>query len=171
MGWKAVRVAALIGVVVAALIALLLIGKPLGHKVIIKAYFTNAMGLRAGARVRLAGVDIGSVTSVRAKPELKDAPAEVVMALTPSYELKIPNDSIASTETAGILGETYVAIDASHASGAPIGANAVLKTTPTTELSTREILEKFGEVMSKRCDCDSSNDTPVGKKISKHSSH
>ena len=52
----------------------------------------------------------------------------------------------------GILGETHVAIDVSYASGAPIGANAVLKTTQTTKLSTHEMLEKFGEVTSKRCD-------------------
>jgi phospholipid/cholesterol/gamma-HCH transport system substrate-binding protein len=108
MNWRFFRVAGLIGVVLIALIALLLVGKPFGHKLVVKAYFSDAMSLRAGAPVRLAGVDIGSVKSVRARPELKEAPAEVVMVLIPSYELKIPNDSTASLMTAGILGETYV---------------------------------------------------------------
>lgn len=167
MGWKAVRVSALIGVVVVALVAWLVIWKPFSHPVVIKAYFTNAMGLRPGAAVRLAGVNVGSVESVRARPEMKEAPAEVLMVLTPSYDLQIPNDSIVSLRTAGVLGETYVAIDASNASGPPIGTSGVLQTTPTTQLSTHELLEKLGEIMTKRCDCDSSGDTKVGKKIAK----
>src|SRR5262249_33033411 len=115
----------------------------------------------------VAGVDIGAVKTVRARPEMKEAPAEVVMVLTPSYELKIPNDSTATLSTAGILGDTYVAIDASHASGAPIGETAVLHTIPTTQLSSHEMLEKLGDIMSKHCDDDSSGDSAVHKKISK----
>jgi ABC-type transporter Mla subunit MlaD len=117
----------------------------------------------------MAGVEVGSVQAVRARPEMKEAPAEVVMVLTPSYDLNLPNDSTASVSTEGVLGQTYVAIDASHASGSPIGTNGVLHTNPTTELSTPELLQKFGEIMSKRCDCDSSNGTTAGKKISKNS--
>jgi phospholipid/cholesterol/gamma-HCH transport system substrate-binding protein len=101
MNWRFFRVAGLLGVVLIALIALLLVRKPFSDKMVVKAYFSDAMSLRAGAPVRLAGVDIGSVKSVRARPELKEAPAEVVMVLTPSYELKIPNDSTASLATGG----------------------------------------------------------------------
>ena len=174
MDWRFFRVVGLIGVVLIALIVLLLVRKPFGHKMVVKAYFSDAMSLRAGATVRLAGVDIGSVKSVRARPELKEAPAEVVMVLTPSYELKIPNDSTASLATAGILGETYVQIDAARASGAPLEANAVLKTIPTTQLSTREILEKVEEMVSEKCGCDSHKgdaaDPSVRKRISENSS-
>ena len=80
--------------------------------------------------MRLAGVDSGSGKSAR-RPELKEAPAEIVMVLTPSYELRIPNDSTASLETAGVLGETYVDIDVGHASGVPIRSNAVFRTVAT----------------------------------------
>ena len=176
MSWKSLRIAGSVGVVLAALIALLLVRDRLGHKLVVKTYFSNAMSLRSGAPVRLAGVDIGSVRSVRARPELKEAPAEVVMVLTPSYELKIPNDSLASLATAGVLGETYVEIDAAHASGAPIGTNAVLKTTSTTQLTAHEMLEKFGEILSTRCDGasgrkkDDGTDTTVKKSIWKNSS-
>jgi len=166
MGWRAVRISALVGVPVLALMGWLIVQKPLSHRIVIKAYFTDAMGLRTGAVVRLAGVDVGSVKSVRARPEMKEVPAEVVMVLTPSYELKIPNDATASLATAGVLGDTYVAIDASHASGPPIGTSGVLEARRTTELSTQEILQKLGDIMSKRCDCDSSSHAAVGKKIS-----
>ena len=58
----------LIGVVVLAIRFVPL--RPMGHKMAVKAYFTSAMGLRAGAPVRFAGVDLRSVKSVRAKPEV-----------------------------------------------------------------------------------------------------
>jgi phospholipid/cholesterol/gamma-HCH transport system substrate-binding protein len=168
MNLRAVRLFAVIAVAV-GLLVLFLIGKPFGHKLVVKAYFTNAMALRSGAAVRMAGVDIGSVQAVRARPEMKEAPAEVVMVLTTSYDLQVPNDSTASVSTVGVLGQAYVAIDASHASGPPIATNGVLHTNPTTELSTPEMLRRFGEIMSKRCDCASSNDHGSGKKISQYS--
>jgi phospholipid/cholesterol/gamma-HCH transport system substrate-binding protein len=49
------------------------------HKIALRVYFENANGLRAGAPVRLAGVDIGRITGVRARPEIEGAPAEVMM--------------------------------------------------------------------------------------------
>ena len=80
MRWNILRVGAVIGLALLA-ISLLLIGKPFAHKLVVKSYFTDANGLRSGAAVRLAGVDLGSVTSVRVRPESKDAPVEIVMAL------------------------------------------------------------------------------------------
>jgi phospholipid/cholesterol/gamma-HCH transport system substrate-binding protein len=167
MNWRLFRVTGLIGFALAALIALLLISKPFAHKTVVRAYFLDAMNLRPGAPVRLAGVEIGSVESVRARPELKDAPAEVVLVLSPSYELKIPNDSTASVASAGILGPTYVEIDVTGTSGPPIGAAAVLKTTVTHQLNAQEALEKLQEILRRKCACDSGKsdvaDTPVTK--------
>lgn len=93
----------------------------------------------------------------------------VIMVLTTSYELNVPNDSTASVSTKGILGQTYAAIDATLASGSPIGTNGVVHTKLTTELSTPEMPQKFSEIMLKRSDCNSSNDTTGGKKMGKNS--
>ena len=162
------RLAALIGVAVIALP--FVVPGLIGHRLVVKAYFTNAMGLRAGAGVRLAGVDIGSVKSVRAHPELKEAPVEVVMVLSPTYELKIPNDSTVVLETAGVLGETFVEIDATSASGPPIGANAVLRAKPTVQLTPQQIIEKVGEVLrNKNCDCGTKKDDAPGTTTAKKS--
>lgn len=163
MSGALVRVAVVAGLALLALASVLLVRRPSGHQIVVKAYFTNAMSLRAGAPVRLAGVDIGSVQSVRARPELKETPAEVVMTLRPSYELQIPNDSTASVETAGVLGETYVEIDVRHASGRPIGSNAVLKTVATPQITTQEFIEMVESVLSRKCgDCDSGKTNPAG---------
>jgi phospholipid/cholesterol/gamma-HCH transport system substrate-binding protein len=168
MRWKSLGLIVLIGVVVLAILFVPL--RPMGHRLVVKAYFTNAMGLRAGAPVRFAGVDIGSVKSVRAKPEVKNSPVEVVMVLNPPYELKIPNDSAVSLETAGILGETFVDIDAASATGPPIGPNAVLKAKPTVQFTTERFIEKLSEAWGrKNCDCDTKKDAAASANAVKKS--
>ena len=153
MNWKAIRVLSLMTAVCAGLVALLFIGRPFGHKLVLRAYFIDGRDLRPGARVRLAGVDIGSVESVRVRPELKEAPVEVVMVLAPTYELKIPNDSVAMLRTAGLLGGTYVAIDITGAMGPQLQTNGTLKTAPTTEATAEEMLKKIDEMLEKK-ECD-----------------
>ncbi len=98
------RVAGVVALGLIVLVTMLLVKNPFRRKMVVRVYFANAMSLRAGAPVRLAGGDIGSVESVRARPELKEAPAEVVLLLTPAYELNIPSDSTVSLETEGVLG-------------------------------------------------------------------
>jgi ABC-type transporter Mla subunit MlaD len=154
---KLFRIAALVGVAVVAL--LLFVLRPMGHRLTVKAYFTNAGGLRDGAQVRAAGVEIGSVRSVRVRPELKEEPVEVVMVLSPPYEIKIPNDSVVSLETAGVLGSTYAEIETAHASGPPIENNAVLKSRPIAEMSTEQFFEHLSKILEKRnCDCGTQTD-------------
>jgi ABC-type transporter Mla subunit MlaD len=138
-------------------LAILLVAlRPMGHRMVGKACFTNAMGLRAGAPVGFAGVDRGSVKSVRAKPEVKNSPVEVVMAFNPRYELKIPNDATVLLETAGILGETFVDIDAAKDTGPPIGANAVRKANRTANHGI--VHRKAERSWGGNCDCDNKKD-------------
>ena len=78
MNWKILRVASVIGLAVLAVV-LLSISRPMGHTLTLKAYFSNGMALCPGAPVRLAGVDVGSVKSVRARPEMKETPVDDFM--------------------------------------------------------------------------------------------
>ncbi len=93
----------------------------------LKSCFSDVQGLKQGAGVNIAGVDVGTVRSVRANPQNKNCPAEVEMALSTPYDLRVPNDAIAAIETTGILGQSYVDIDVSQASGAPIENYGYLK--------------------------------------------
>ena len=132
----------------------------------LRTYFADAQGLQAGARVRLAGVDVGSVKSVQAKPELKDHPAEVVLALRTPYVLSVPADSTVSLASDGILGPTFVNIDVQNASAAPISKEGILKTFPSNAPSTEQLLERMNKILSEiseRCG-ENRNEHPTGKK-------
>lgn len=97
----------------------------------IKSCFNDAGGLKVGAPVRIAGVNVGTVRSVRANPQDRSCPAEVEMALATTYKVRIPKDSIAGIETEGLLGESYLSIDTTQASGAPIENYGYLKSKPS----------------------------------------
>ena len=87
------------------------------HKIVLRAYFDDAGGLRVGAPVRLSGVDIGNVTYVRVVDGKPATPVEVTMKVNTTYSFLLKKDSIALLSTAGILGETYVNIDSAVAKG------------------------------------------------------
>jgi phospholipid/cholesterol/gamma-HCH transport system substrate-binding protein len=90
-------------------------------KINIKSYYDNASGLKDGAPVRLEGVDIGNVTRIRIVSD-KDkqlTPVEVTMKVNTRYSFNLRKDSVTSLSTAGVLGETYVDIDSSRATGPP----------------------------------------------------
>jgi phospholipid/cholesterol/gamma-HCH transport system substrate-binding protein len=87
------------------------------HKIVLKAYFDNAEGLRVGAPVRLSGVDIGNITRIRIVGDKPATPVEVTMKVNTNYAFLLRKDSIALLATAGILGETYVDIDSATATG------------------------------------------------------
>ena len=73
----------------------------------LKLRFDNVGSLRVRAPVTLAGVRIGRVTSVDVDPE--SFQAEVEVGIDQRFD-KLPTDSSASIQTAGILGEQYIAL-------------------------------------------------------------
>jgi phospholipid/cholesterol/gamma-HCH transport system substrate-binding protein len=75
----------------------------------ITARFENVGDLQAGAPVSMAGVKVGKVTNVAF--DSKDYKAVVSMVIDDQYN-RIPDDSWANVETAGLLGAKYVGLDA-----------------------------------------------------------
>ncbi len=77
----------------------------------LKTYIPEAGGLREGAQVRLAGVPVGNVRHVRISSYPDRARSvEVVMRVARTYRDQVRTDSVASIETVGLLGESYVDI-------------------------------------------------------------
>jgi phospholipid/cholesterol/gamma-HCH transport system substrate-binding protein len=89
------------------------------RKITLYSYFDNASGLREGAPVRLAGVDIGNVTGIRVVQNKPMTPVEVTMKVNTKYSFNMRKDSVTLMSTAGILGETFVDVDSSTAKGPP----------------------------------------------------
>jgi phospholipid/cholesterol/gamma-HCH transport system substrate-binding protein len=87
------------------------------RKITLRSYLDNAGGLRQGAPVRLAGVDIGNVTGIRIVGGKPLTPVEVTMKVNTKYSFNLRKDSITLLSTAGVLGETYVDVDSSAAKG------------------------------------------------------
>lgn len=71
---------------------------------VLKARFASVGDLKPGAPIRLAGVKVGQVTSVK----LKDYSAEADLSI--GRALVLPKDSVASIRTEGLLGNTYVSL-------------------------------------------------------------
>ena len=76
-----------------------------GYEVV--AYFTNVAGLTDKAKVSLAGVTIGQVKSIVISPESMKAKVSMKINKDVNY---ISTDSSAVIQTAGVLGEKYIAI-------------------------------------------------------------
>lgn len=104
-------------------------------KLYLKAYFENAGGLRVGAPVRLEGVDIGNVTSIRVVSGRPFSPVEVIMKVSRRLSANAHKDSIATLETAGVLGETFVDISSKAAKGPPAANWDTLPTEERPDLS------------------------------------
>jgi phospholipid/cholesterol/gamma-HCH transport system substrate-binding protein len=73
------------------------------------AVFSDSGGLRSGAPVVIAGVEVGCVESIA----LKDYEARVVLQIDPG--LQIHEDAIVSIKTSGLIGEKFVQISAGAA--------------------------------------------------------
>lgn len=102
------------------------------RKITLVTYFDNAEGLRSGQPVDLQGVAIGNVTAVRVVPGRPDSPVQVTMKINSKYaefihlgvkdakgqwvkttDGKNVNASVATIQTAGVLGESFMDIDSS----------------------------------------------------------
>jgi len=66
--------------------------------------FSNVGGLKVGASVEIAGVNVGRVKNIG----LKDYQANVVLSLPKG--LQIQEDAIVSVKTKGLVGEKYIDI-------------------------------------------------------------
>ncbi len=82
----------------------------LGHEsgYAVTARFENVGDLQPGAPVSMAGVKVGRVTGVRF--DSTDYKAVVTLSIDSQYN-RIPDDSWAGVETAGLLGAKYVGLD------------------------------------------------------------
>jgi len=70
----------------------------------VHAFFTSVSGLKTGARIEMAGVEIGTVSKVSIDKERLLARVDFRI----DKDIKLSDDIIASVKTSGIIGQKYI---------------------------------------------------------------
>lgn len=105
-----------------------------GYQVI--AIFSSAGGLKVGAAVEIAGVEVGRIRSLGLD---EDYQARVVMDINRTVSLQ--DDSIASIRTKGLLGEKYVDITPGGTEEFIGEGGVILDTEPPIDME--QLISKF----------------------------
>jgi phospholipid/cholesterol/gamma-HCH transport system substrate-binding protein len=106
----------------------------------VHATFPNVGGLRTGTPVEIAGVDIGWVERI----QLKNYQARVDFRIKSGIEL--PEDSIASIRTKGLIGEQFVRISPGGAGENILPGGEIKETEPPVDIMELIANYAFGKI-------------------------
>ena len=98
------------------------------------ANFTDVAGLREGAPVRLAGVDVGTVSRIWFLSDLDAKMLGVELRLDSGVQERIRKDSVASIKTMGVLGDKYISITMGSSHEPILGDGDYIESTDPIEL-------------------------------------
>ncbi len=70
------------------------------------ARFSSVSGLRVGASIEIAGVDVGRVTHIA----LDKKTAQAVVTLYMNKGIELTDDTIVSVKTSGLIGDKYLSL-------------------------------------------------------------
>ena len=108
----------------------------------LNARFISVAGLKKGAQVVIAGVQVGQVTQISLDPEEQVA----IVRMKIIKDVVLTDDVIASVKTSGLIGDKYIKLS-------PGGSDEILKdgemiTETESSLDIEELVSKyaFGDV-------------------------
>lgn len=146
----------LLGAVALAYLGLTLGELSLGgpSRYVVSARFSSVGDLKVGDPVKMAGVGVGEVTEL----VLADFVAQVELSVEQSVQ--IPTDTIASIQSAGLLGDAYVSLSPGAALEDLPAGGRITRTEPA--LSITELISKyaFGSPLESKDDDRASGDGP-----------
>lgn len=125
-----------------------MLGQSAGYAV--TARFDNVGDLQPGAPVSMAGVKVGRVSAVSF--DSTDYRAVVTMVIDNQYD-RIPDDTWANIETAGLLGAKYVGLDAGG-SETYLAAGAQIENTQSA-MVLEKLINRLFSAFAGRNDSDS----------------
>lgn len=104
---------------------------------ILKARFQSVSGLKNGARVEIAGVPVGKVTSITLDKERMAA----LVTMKIQKGIEITDDAIASVRTSGLIGDKFIKLS-------PGGSDEILKdgdliTDTESSVDIEELIGKY----------------------------
>lgn len=128
--------------VVAAVVIIEMLGGPehfmRGHRVY--ALFNNVQDLKAGDRVKMAGVEVGRVEKI----EIENTQAKVTLKLRRGVQVK--TDSTATVKFTGLMGQYFVSVDFGTPDAPLAGEGAILPSKEQPDLSA--VMAKIDDVAS-----------------------
>ncbi|HEX7469658.1 MAG TPA: MlaD family protein [Verrucomicrobiae bacterium] len=104
----------------------------------VSALFNNVNELHVGDRVKMAGVEVGTVDAIR----FAENKVEVTMKL--GKKAIVRTDSTATIKFAGLMGQNYVSIDFGSPTAPPVDDGAVLNGVEQADISS--IMQKLDNV-------------------------
>ncbi len=110
----------------------------------LKAQFDNVAGLDAGGDVRVGGVHSGTVRSI-VLPHKPGEKVTVIMDLGKSTHEIIKQDSVATIETEGLLGNQFLAISFGSAGTADVRDGDLIASQPPLEMA--DLLQKTSGIL------------------------
>ncbi|MBZ5669024.1 MAG: MlaD family protein [Acidobacteriia bacterium] len=119
----------------------------LTSRYMIKAYFSGASGLREGAQVRLAGIAVGNVSKMQISPYTDPQRAvELTLKIARRYQNEIRADSVATVETVGLLGESYVNVTRGTPGQDVVADGGTVKTSEEADI--KAVVQNANDVIS-----------------------
>lgn len=110
----------------------------------LQAQFDDVAGLAEGADVQVGGVHSGTVTGILL-PTRPGEKVSVIMELAQSTRQIIKQDSVASIQTEGLLGNQFLAISFGSAGQANVTDGEILKSQPPLQMS--DMLKKMNGIL------------------------
>ena len=110
----------------------------------LKAQFENVAGLDEGADVQVGGVHSGTVTHI-VLPGKPGDKVTVVMELAQSTHEIIKQDSVASIQTEGLLGNQYLAISFGSAGQGEVKDGEIIQSVPPLQMA--DLLKKTNGIL------------------------
>lgn len=101
----------------------------------VDAQFNSASGLKSGATVEIAGVEVGRVRSIILKED------RAMVRLAVQNGTKLYSDTIASIKTRGIIGEKFLALSPGGG-GDPLKAGDMIRDTESG-LDLEELVSQY----------------------------
>ncbi|HJY34271.1 MAG TPA: MlaD family protein [Vicinamibacterales bacterium] len=130
LAWAELRIGllALSAIVATAIVVFLLSGEGgfFWQRYALRARFPNVAGLKTGAPVRVAGVEVGTVKNIA----FDGAQVEVRFELAKDMQSRVTDQSVAIIGSVSLLGEGSLDITPSTG-GTPLAANSYIKTART----------------------------------------
>jgi len=105
------------------------------ERYVVGARFSSVGGLKKGDPVKVAGVNVGEVHRIA----LADFNADVTLSL--DRELRLPADTIASIQTAGLLGDAYVSLSPGGSERDLLPGGRISRTEPA--ISIMDLIAKY----------------------------